>query len=145
MPLTSAFSELPFAYLSSDDLISLLVSDNPNQSSKSFDPFTVMDDKYNTDLDITQSCLRTRYLNVPRADYIFIDAFPSISTVNATTTTLFSMNIRSIPTNFQSFIDVVLTNTWDLRKLVLTMILSHYINYLDTKCLANVEIVMAEV
>lgn len=106
------FSELPFAYLSSDDLISLINSNNFNQSCKSFDPFTITDDKYNVDLDITQSCLRSRFLNVPRDDYIFLDTFSSLSTDDATTTTLFTMNIRSIPTNFQAFIDLVLTNTF---------------------------------
>lgn len=98
MPLASIFSILHFAYLSRDDLISLLGCDNPNQSFQSFDPFIIMDDIYNVDLDISLFC--SRYLNVPRPDYIFIHTFPSINTDYAAITALFSKMMRSIPPNF---------------------------------------------
>ena len=103
-------NELPFAYIDNSELINLLTCDNLSQIDKSFDPFVVLDDKYNSDVDITQSCLRSTYQNVPKSEYIFLESLSSINTNNAITT-LLSMNIRSVPTNIQSFIDLILANT----------------------------------
>ena len=113
MPLPSCFfSELPFAYVNNYDLISLFTSDSPRQiNTKSFDPFAIIDEKYNSDLNVIHSCIHSGYLNVPKSDYVFLDSLSSINNNSTKTTTLLSMNIRSIPTNIQSFIDLILANS----------------------------------
>lgn len=102
---------LPFHSVRDDELITLLTSDySRSYFSDSFDPCAIIDGKYNNDLDINQSCLRSKYLNVPQSEYIFLDSFPLVKS-NCNTKSVLSMNIRSIPANITSFVDLILDNT----------------------------------
>lgn len=100
--------ELPFTSVEDVDLINLF-SDTSGYTNISFEPFPVSDDKYNSALDITRSSLSSRYLNVPSPEYISLDKLSSLTTYS-NITTLLNMNIRSVPTNIQSFEDLILSS-----------------------------------
>lgn len=65
----------------------------------------VDEDKYNSDLHVTNLYTKFRNTNVMRSKYIELFHYSSKSN---DVTTLLTLNIRSIPTNVQSFVDTVL-------------------------------------
>ena len=67
--------ELSFAYLDNNEIISLFTANRPGQCDICFEPFAVLDEKYNTDLDVTVSCLRSRYLMFPNPIIYFLIHF----------------------------------------------------------------------
>lgn len=65
-----------------------------------FDPLTIIN-KNNNDVELYQSCIRTRCQNVPKLDCILLDYLSSVINESNTTITL-RMNIRSVPTKIQT-------------------------------------------
>lgn len=95
-------SELPFTSIDDDEFLNLFTHDNLFfQCNTSFNVLDLLEDKYNSDLDVNHSSVFSKYQNIPKSDYVYLDSLFSLGT-NTNNTTLLSMNIRSIPTNFQS-------------------------------------------
>ena len=104
--------DLPFTSIDNDELCNLFIHDHdcshlPHDIS--FNLFESLEDKYNSNLDANFSCIFSKYHNIPKSDYIFLHSLYSHS-LHADITTIISMNIRSIPTNFQSLVDLILMN-----------------------------------
>lgn len=74
-----------------------------------FNPINVQDDKYATDLDVDFFYTKYRNLSIPSSEYVLLDPLPLQNNINRLT--IFFMNIRSIPTNFQTFVDHILGST----------------------------------
>lgn len=101
-------NQLPFASLTNEefyDALQYTTSDLPSELN--FNPITVQDDKYNNELDVNNFYLQLRQLKFPNTEYIFIDDL-SLSS-DSCLITLFFMNIRSIPSNMNNVIDMVLS------------------------------------
>ena len=65
------------------------------------------DDRYNNDLNINNFYTQFNRANCPSSEYIYIDnnSLPYNNVISVLT-----VNIRSIPKNFQSFVDTILCN-----------------------------------
>ena len=73
-----------------------------------FNPITVQNDKYNSDLDINNFYFQIRQLNLPNREYTFIDEL-ALST-DMYLITLFFLNIPSIPSNLNNVFDTVISH-----------------------------------
>ena len=101
---------LPFTSLDDDEFLNFITNDSLNFPCNTFfNPFDFLEDKYNSDLDVNHSYVFSNYHNIPKPEYVFLDSFCSYTTIT-NVTTLLSMNIRSVPKNFQPFTDLILTN-----------------------------------
>ena len=103
--------ELPFASLTNDSLQNVL-SDNSqsivsNYEDLEFHPFSVDNEKYNFDLEVNEFLLRNRLSNTPHTHYALLN---DLTLESNRTVTIFNLNIRSIPKNFQILQDTVLHN-----------------------------------
>ena len=108
---TVIFNDLPFASIDDTDLHALFVDSSISDvylHNMIFDPVTILDDKYNNELDVNNFYVQTRHLNIPQSEYIFLDSF--FTPDSNTNFTILSLNIRSVPTNLQYFADSVLTH-----------------------------------
>ena len=101
----------PFDNVSDEDLLHIVNFSEVfrDEINESFDPLSVEDDKYNNDLDVNQFYLRSRHVSFPKSEYTFLANFSSLCTESHLK--LFTMNIRSISTNFQYFKDTVLSGS----------------------------------
>ena len=68
------FNELPFTSIDNADFLALFVdTSNDYLYNMNFDPVSILDDKYNHELDVTNFYVQTRHLNIPQSAYIFLD------------------------------------------------------------------------
>lgn len=74
---------------------------------QTFDPFIILDNIYNNDLDVNQFYLRMRNINIKKSEYIYLDNFPQLK--DRDTFSILLLNIRSMTTNFSYFVDTILT------------------------------------
>ena len=126
----------PFNDVSDEDLLHVINSSEVfrQEVHESLDPLSVEDDKYNNDLDVNQFYLRSRHVNFPKSEYTFLASFSSLCTESHLK--LFSMNIRSISTNFQYFKDTVLSDslTYDVFGFTETQVFHHCILCQHMRC-----------
>ena len=100
----------PFACVHDDEFLCISGLNTLPQAQHhcvTFDPLSVQDSNYNNDLDVNQFYIRSRNVNSPKSEYVFLDHLP-VSPHNATIN-LLTLNIRSMSTNFQYFVDTVLS------------------------------------
>ena len=110
----------PFASVSDDELLDNYDLNNiqRQQPCDIFDPFSIQDSNYNIDLDVNQFYIRSRNVNFPRSENIFLDNFPL--RMQNSVISLLTFNIRSISSNFQYFVDTLLSYHMHIDVLGLT-------------------------
>lgn len=104
-------TELPFASTDNNDLINIFNGQSQRDLSCniSFNPIDLLEDKYNSDLHVNNSSVFSKYYNIPKSDYVFLDSLYCDGNDNIIT--LLNMNIRSVPTNLQLFVDSILVSS----------------------------------
>lgn len=102
--------QFPFNNISDIDLSEVFNSGEilEQEINECLDPLSVQDANYNNDLDVNQFYIRSRNIEFPKSEYAYLENFSSLC--NNSNFNLFSLNIRSMSTNFQYFKDTVLCN-----------------------------------
>lgn len=107
-------SHFPFNLLDDNDLLDHLqgihtnVHCSYNFRNQHFNPLIILDDKYNSDLNINYFFNKLRHMKIPDTNYTFLDSLKSLGNNNFN---ILNLNIRSIPANLQTFTDIVLSQT----------------------------------
>lgn len=55
--------------------LSLSSYSNDHFHNFNFDPFPILDEKYNSDLNVSNFYIHTRHLSVPKSQYMFLNSF----------------------------------------------------------------------
>ena len=103
MSVISYSSELPFFSIGNDDFLNQM-NNNSSLSTFVFNPLDLIHDKYTSELDVNQSSLFSAYQNIPKTAYAYVDSL-NLKNTGTSTFSILNMNIRSIPTNLQIFVD----------------------------------------
>ena len=104
-------SHLSFNALNDNDLLDLLHNNVPslhNFRNLHFDPLIILDEKYNSDLNVNYFFNNLRQMKIPDSNDTSLDSLNFLGSNNFNN---LNLNIRSIPANLQLFTDIVLSQT----------------------------------